>query len=126
MKTVVISLLLMLSFNTMADGECDKYKTQYDQTYCFVKLFMESDKELNTVYKELTGKISKSAKPSLKETQRNWMQYRDSTCQSQPGTILVDCNYKVNRERTDYLRDRLRECETGTCRDDMIGNKSWN
>lgn len=44
------------------------------------------------------------------------MKYRDNVCQPESGTINVDCNYRVNRERTEYLRDRLRECKAGTCR----------
>ena len=41
------------------------------------------------------------------------MKYRDNVCQPESGTINVDCNYRVNRERTEYLRDRLRECKAG-------------
>ena len=109
-----------------AGGECDKYTSSYDQTYCFSKLFVESDKELNDVYKDLRAAIKEPAKKSLTEVQRDWMKYRDKSCQSSPGTVNVDCNYDVNRKRTEYLRDRLRECKTGTCRDEMIGAKSWN
>ena len=108
-----------------AAGECDKYTTPYDQTYCFAKLFVESDKELNEVYKALGKQINASVRDDLKIVQREWMKYRDSTCQPQSGTINVDCNYRVNRERTEYLRDRLRECKAGTCRPDMIAQQSW-
>jgi uncharacterized protein YecT (DUF1311 family) len=61
----------------------------------------------------------------LMKTQRAWIKYRDNVCQKEAGTIDVDCNYQVNKERSEYLRDRARECKTGTCRDDMIVNKSW-
>ena len=108
-----------------AAGECDKYTTPYDQTYCFAKLFVESDKELNEVYKALGKQINASVRDDLKIVQREWMKYRDSTCQPQSGTINVDCNYRLNRERTEYLRDRLRECKAGTCRPDMIAQQSW-
>lgn len=117
----------LLSAHAWAAGECDKYRTSYDKTYCFSKLFVESDTELNTVYKELRDKIGEgAARQHLTETQRAWIKYRDGACQPEAGTIDVDCNYEVNRLRTDYLRDRLRECKAGTCRDDMIGAKSWH
>lgn len=132
MKRVVRSLLvaggvLFATQSAFAIGECDKYNNSgYDKTYCFAKLFVESDKELNAVYKDLRGVIKEPAKTNLLKVQRDWMTHRDRTCQPEPGTINVDCNYDENRKRTDYLRDRLRECKTGTCRDDMIGSKSWN
>lgn len=121
----VIGAVLVSSTTLYAMGECDKYRTSYDRTYCMSKLFVESDKELNSVFKELKSMLRPDVKKGLTETQREWIGYRDTVCQDQPGTINVDCNYKVNRERTEYLRDRLRECKTGTMRADMIVKKSW-
>jgi uncharacterized protein YecT (DUF1311 family) len=125
MQAVVIGVVVMTAGAVFAEGECDKYKTSYDVTYCYCKLFIESDKELNVVYKELKDGLKEDMKKKLTETQRDWMKYRDNVCQVEPGTINVDCNYKVNKERTEYLRDRSRECKTGNCRDDMIAKKSW-
>lgn len=128
MKTIfcaaALGLLGLTSFAASAQGECDKYRTSYDKTYCFAKLFLESDKELNTAYKDLRGVAKEAANQKLKTTQLEWIKYRDATCESS-GSINVDCNYRVNRERTEYLRDRARECKAGTCRDEMIAKKSW-
>ncbi len=118
-------LFLAFSHQVFAIGECDKFVTSYDRTYCYSKLFIESDKELNEVYKGLTGKIKPEIKTQLTQVQRAWMKHRDESCSNQ-GTINVDCNYTLNRERTEYLRDRLRECKTGNCRNDMISTESWN
>lgn len=129
MKRLIGGLLasaLALSFHSaQAQGECDKYTTSYDLTYCYSKLFLESDKELNSVYSELRGVLKEGPKKQLQSVQRDWIKYRDQTCQPTAGTINVDCNYEVNRKRTEYLRDRLRECKAGTCRDDMVASKSW-
>lgn len=124
-KTTLMASVALLAQSAVAAGECDKYRTSYDRTYCYVKLFTESDNELNQVYKSLREVLKDAQRKSLTETQRGWMKYRDQTCQSEPGLINVDCNYDVNRKRTDYLRDRLRECKAGTCRDDMIASPSW-
>lgn len=102
-----------------AEDACDKFTTSYDRTYCMAKLFVESDKELNQVYKELKTHLKGDVSKALTTTQRNWIKYRDNRCESD-GTIAVDCNFKVNRTRTEYLRDRLRECKTGNCRPDLI------
>lgn len=107
-----------------ADDGCANPKTPYDSTYCLAKLFLESDKELNEVYKNLRSALKEPAKKSLTGVQRQWIQYRDASC-SVGTTINVDCNYKVNTERAEYLRDRLRECKTGHCQDDKIGAISW-
>lgn len=104
--------------------QCEKYKTSYDQTYCVAKLFLASDDELNAVYKKLKGLTKGEAQTSLVKVQRDWIKYRNNACESH-GTIDVDCNYRVNRERTTALRDRLRECETGSCNDALIGKPSW-
>lgn len=122
---VVIGMFLITSTTAFALGECDKYTTSYDRTYCFSKLLVESDKELNEVYKQLKPGLKPEQKRKLSEIQREWMKYRDNTCQEEPGTIIVNCNYYVNKARTEYLRDRLRECRTGNCRDDMIAKRSW-
>lgn len=118
-------VVLFAAHAARAQGECDKYKTSYDKTYCFCKLFVESDKELNDVYKELQGLLKADVKQQLTLTQRAWIKYRDTSC-SKEGTIEVDCNYKVNHDRTEYLRDRLRECKTGTCRNNLISQQSWH
>jgi len=124
-KLLLASAFVLACHNAVADGECNKYTTSYDKTYCFSRLFVESDKELNVVYKELHAEIKDATKQALTSTQRNWIKYRDHACQPEAGSIDVSCNYDVNRKRAEYLRDRLRECKSGTCRDDMIGSKSW-
>jgi uncharacterized protein YecT (DUF1311 family) len=119
------TLFAMYAGSSSAQTECDKYNTSYDKTYCFAKLFLESDKELNAVYTELRALIKDPVRSQLTQVQRDWIKYRNASCERN-GNIDVDCNYQVNRERTEYLRDRARECRAGTCRDNMIGKKSWN
>ena len=117
--------ILALASTAQAEGECDKYTTSYDRTFCFAKLFVESDKDLNSVYGELSKAVSQPVRIKLRDAQRGWIAYRNRTCEAK-GTIDVDCNYRVNRERTIYLRDRLTECKAGTCRNDNIASQSWS
>ncbi|CAG2130383.1 hypothetical protein LMG31506_00804 [Cupriavidus yeoncheonensis] len=127
MKAILcaLTLALLAPVAAHAANECDKYRTSYDKTYCFARLFLESDKELNASYNELRGLVGDSTKQQLKDTQLEWIKYRNASCESS-GAIDVDCNYRVNRDRAEYLRDRVRECKAGTCRNDMISKKSWN
>lgn len=124
-KLLPILMMLVLGSYAMADDSCERYTTSYDRTYCKSKLFVESDKELNDVYKNLRKNIPSSVSEKLKQTQRDWMKYRDNKCETQPGTINVDCNYQVNKDRTEYLRDRLRECKTGSCDHNAVSRQSW-
>ncbi len=129
LKAILVTSIFSLpslssaNYNSVSEA-CDHYKTSYDVTYCLSKLFMESDKELNQVYKALKNSLNKSTKRGLTKVQREWIKYRNYSCEY-TGSIDVDCNYRVNRERTEYLRDRLRECKTGNCRNELITSPSW-
>lgn len=124
-KTLLAVSAVVLCPIALANHPCDRYNTSYDRTYCLSKLFVESDKELNEVYKELRQKLDGGTREKLKQTQLSWMKHRNSRCETEPGTINVDCNYEVNKTRTEYLRDRLRECKTGACDKNAIVRPSW-
>lgn len=108
----------------LADNECDRYQSSYDRTYCMSKISAESDKELNNVYQQLRKVLSKTTKQELVLVQRKWIKYRNDMCEDN-GTINVDCNYRETKARTEYLRDRLRECKAGTCRTNEVLSESW-
>lgn len=120
---VALSCLLGARVARAEDG-CKNPRTTYDRTYCAAKLFLESDNELNEVYRDLKKALPKDVQGKLTEVQREWIAYRDATCE-RGGQIDVQCNFEVNRARTENLRDRLRECKTGHCQDDQVGKKSW-
>ena len=125
-STALSAFLLLATQFAHADitDNCEKFKTSYDKTYCIAKLFLESDSELNTIYTDLRKPLKDDTKKQLTQTQRDWIKYRDQKCESS-GSIDVSCNYKVNRERAEYLRDRARECKTGNCDNAAIAKKSW-
>ena len=126
LASLAVSLVFSAQFaHADSTDNCEKFKTSYDKTYCVAKLFLESDKELNVVYTELRKPLKDKVKQQLTETQREWIKYRDASCE-RSGTIDVDCNFKLNRQRAEYLRDRVRECKTGNCDDTAIGKKSWD
>ena len=121
-------LAVSLAFAAQAfavETNCDKYKGGYEKTYCLSKLFVESDNELNDVYKELKPKLSPEGQKALKDTEVRWIKYRTSRCEVSPGTIDVRCSYEVNRDRTNFLRDRLRECNSRMCDNAAVGKQSW-
>ncbi len=117
-------LFLSAVSTASAASSCDQYTTSYDRTFCFCKLIVESDKELNDVYKALRKQIDKETAEGLKMTQRQWIKYRNNQCENN-GTIQLQCNYEVNKNRTDYLRERLRECKSGVCQNSLVVKPSW-
>lgn len=123
MKKLLLLSLLVPTL-AIANDACDHFNTSYDRTYCSAKLFLESDNELNEVYKELKSTLKPEVAKGLTQTQRDWIRHRDMACENK-GEIDVGCNFKINRERTEYLRDRLRECKTGNCQTNAITKQSW-
>ena len=122
---LIFGIVLMTASVAWGQDPCARYRASYDRTYCKSKLFVDSDRELNDVYKKLGRQLSESTRRQLVETQRDWIRYRDQRCESAPGTINVDCNYRVNVQRINYLRDRLRECTAGSCNRDAIVRPNW-
>lgn len=127
--SLLTSLLLMagpaLARDEGLTSQCQRYSTSYDRTYCTAKLFLASDQELNEVYKKLRASVQGDTRQRLTQVQRGWISHRNQSCEGGTGQIDVDCNYRVNRDRTTYLRDRLRECQTGSCNTGLIGQESW-
>jgi uncharacterized protein YecT (DUF1311 family) len=120
--SVVFGMIYTASL--FAKDGCQNPRSPYDKTYCLGKLFVESDKELNEVYSELKGLLKGDQIAQLVRTQKKWILFRDTACSS--GELIhVECNYKVNKERADFLRDRSRECKVGHCRDDLMFVAEW-
>ena len=124
-KLLLAAALISATHAALAIETCDRYPTSYDRTYCASKLFIESDNELNRVYKDLRKYTKGNTGKELVQTQRAWLKYRTAMCETTPGTINMPCSYEVNRQRTEYLRDRLRECRAGACNPSAITLPSW-
>ena len=119
----------ILLFLSIASGSvfagCEKPAAGYDTTYCMAKLFVESDNELNDAYKNLSVLLNPEQKKKLIGAQRSWIKFRNAKC-SDGGTIMVDCNYDVNKNRTKFLLDRVTECKIGSCKNDLLGSENFD
>src|SRR5436305_4973465 len=72
-----------------------------------------ADAELNKVYKQALATRSEKGAAALKEAQRAWIIYRDSTCiaygtgeegGSLEGYIVVACSEALTKHRTEELK----------------------
>ena len=123
MKNLIL-FIFSISFGNVFAG-CEKPAAGYDSTYCMAKLFVESDNELNNAYKNLSILLNHEQKKKLIGAQRSWIKFRNVKC-SDGGTIMVDCNYSVNKNRTKFFLDRITECKIGSCKNDLLGSENFD
>jgi uncharacterized protein YecT (DUF1311 family) len=112
---------LFASAPAHAAANCDNAVTQFDLDECTGKDYQAADTELNRVYTRLMSQYDEQNKASLRQSERDWIKYRDSTCEhetaeSQGGTMhpmLVNgCLAEKTRDRIRELRKQL-HCEEG-------------
>lgn len=107
----------LLSPLAIADN-CDKPRDDFDGLYCLNKIYIEADKELNESYKALRAYLNDAEKQQLKKTQIAWIKERNSSCSlRQDGMFFVSlgCTTKTTVDRTNTLKDRIRECKATGC-----------
>ena len=101
-----------------AQADCAASKNEFEDVYCYAKIYIDSDNDLNAAYKALTAGIDADTKSVLKKSQRAWMKIRNDACgQTDSDGYYVDlsCAVDKTRERTQFLKDRKAECDTGRC-----------
>jgi len=112
-------VVLALQFcSHAARADCAENQTEFDDVYCWAKAYIASDDDLNAAYKALTAKLDTDAKAVLKKGQRAWIKARDGDCgRSDSDDYYVDlsCAADFTENRTQFLRDREKECEAGKC-----------
>ena len=117
-KYFFVLLSVLLSSTALADN-CDKPRDDFDGLYCLNKVYQESDKEPNVVYKELRTHLNKPEKKALKTTQLAWIKSRNGSCSFRKGRdfyVSLGCTTKMTVDRTNQIRDRVRECKATGCR----------
>jgi uncharacterized protein YecT (DUF1311 family) len=92
---------------------------------CVYFHYLAEDIELNTTYAALRAKLSTQlARDRLRQAQRNWLSFRDATCQYEAvgwtggtgwGVVYNGCKDALTRERTQKLKEYL-ACDEGLCR----------
>lgn len=102
-----------------ASDPCQNANGVSEKTRCIALAFAESEKDLNEIYKKLQNQLSSAQKITLRDAERKWLKFRDETCIINSSLDLLCC-YKVNHSRTEFLRDRSRECTVGHCRNDLL------
>lgn len=122
-SAVTIALLLGMS-TTPARADCEDPKNAFDDVYCYSKLYIEADGDLNKAYGELAGLLSKAEKATLKKGELAWIRARNGKCSRQEGDdnfVDMDCAVAATRDRTSFLQDRTQECKASRCQASKLG-----
>jgi uncharacterized protein YecT (DUF1311 family) len=109
--------------SAFAANGCKNPNTDFDQVYCYTKLYTQADADLNTAYKSLVGKLDAAGRSALKTSELAWIKQRNAACtQTQNGDILVnlDCTVDQTTQRTNWINDRVRECTASACMIDKL------
>lgn len=123
MKSLCFSVFLLFSATAFANSACDKPKNDFDSLYCLSKIYQEADKELNDNFKLLAGKLDVDGKKSLRSGQLAWMKDRNSRCSEARGSsflVDLDCASSTTIKRSQFLQDRLRECNSSGCQNSKL------
>jgi len=123
MKKLVLAVLLSVSTAAFANSACDKPKNDFDSLYCLNKVYQEADKELNSNFQKLSGKLDGEGKKALKKGQLAWIQDRNQSCsKTEPGHFYVDlqCATDTTIARAQFLQNRVRECTSAGCQNSKL------
>lgn len=115
-KLAVVGLLVGASWGWAAG--CDNPSADFDYVYCAAQLFVQADKEINDVYRELVGKLNAEGRSVLRTSQLAWIKSRNQQCtrvDATSRTVNLDCATRMTQERTSFLKARIRECNSTGC-----------
>jgi uncharacterized protein YecT (DUF1311 family) len=128
MKTTLKLLLAATTLalpmtSALAASACSNPSSDFDQVYCYAKLFMQADTDLNVAYKNLVSKLNPDGRAALKKSELAWIKTRNGQCtETRASDILVnlDCTVEQTVSRTHWLGDRLRECSASGCMNEKL------
>ncbi|MFG0429686.1 lysozyme inhibitor LprI family protein [Serratia liquefaciens] len=110
------ALLLIIAFTSLcaeaSQSMCTSNVTK-ELEACAKENFEDSDKNLNLAYKDLAEKLSATDKGILVRAEKEWLAYKESTCQSafditfpgeEAGIDKWTCLDQITRARTEEIQ----------------------
>lgn len=71
-------ILAIFSTQAASADNCDNPRDEFDGLYCLNKIYMKSNEELNSSFKELRALLNTDEKKSLLKTQLQWIDDDDN------------------------------------------------
>ena len=117
MNRLIMLILLFWLAPAHADN-CDKPRDDFDGLYCLNKIYMQADKDLNSVYKKLRAKLDAEGRNLLKTRQLAWIDKRNRQCSHRNDKgffVNLRCATQNTIQQVRFLEDRYRECVSAGC-----------
>ena len=121
---ILTSAAFMFPMLSWGAQNCDKPVNDFDGLYCLTKVYLEADKELNNSYAKLTKLLNTSQKSKVKRGQLAWIRERNDQCSynnDEGFFVNMGCATRKTTTRVNFLNERVRECNAGSCRDSRLG-----
>ncbi|MFL6969680.1 lysozyme inhibitor LprI family protein [Pseudomonas alvandae] len=120
---LLLPLIPLLFISTVQADACANATTQGDMNQCAAQENKAADKELNSLYKQITARLmdNAQAKQLLVKAQRAWIEFRDAECSfSASGVeggsvypmIHDECITNLTKARVEALKTYLK-CKEG-------------
>lgn len=120
---LLLPLIPLLFISTVQADACANATTQGDMNQCAAQENKAADKELNSLYKQITAHLMDNAhaKQLLVKAQRAWIEFRDAECSfSASGVeggsvypmIHDECITNLTKARVEALKTYLK-CKEG-------------
>lgn len=86
---ILLALLPLLFATTAHAVDCADASNQGDMNQCADQEYKAADKELNTLYQQITQRLkgNPDASKLLVGAQRNWVAFRDAECKFSTSTV---------------------------------------
>jgi uncharacterized protein YecT (DUF1311 family) len=120
---IAVAIAFLMPVSAYA-ASCDAPRNGFDNVYCFAKVYMDLDKQLNDNYIALMKLLNPAQKQVLRDGQRGWIAARDKQCYRSEGNsnaVNIDCALSTTRSRIQFLSDRLAECRGTGCNLTKLG-----
>ncbi|MEY4977883.1 MAG: hypothetical protein RLZZ352_153 [Pseudomonadota bacterium] len=114
----ILLIALTSAFPAYAQQNCDKPRDDFDSLYCLNKVYVETDAELNSAYKDLVTRLPKDGRSKLKHTQLAWIEQRNAECSRKIDNgffVNLSCATETTRQRLEFVQERIRECKSSGC-----------
>lgn len=122
---LLTSAAFMIPMLSWGAENCDNPNNDFDSLYCLTKVYLQADKELNNSYNKLSKQLNKKQKSMLKRGQLAWIRDRDDRCSYHDDEngffVNMGCATRTTTSRVNFLNERVRECNAGSCRDSRLG-----
>jgi uncharacterized protein YecT (DUF1311 family) len=126
MKKVAMGILGFLALassifvvsNAQVSSGCDNPKNEFDDHYCFLQRYVQADKDLNTVYKELRNLLDAEGKQLLKTSELRWIKEREKAVVGEISgerVFFMGRAMRRTESRLEFLKARVRECNSTGC-----------